>query len=151
MQEDLAATSDSVHDRGDGRDSSRSSRTGSQRRTGPRPYSPEAATSCYIYLHNVANRFDEGGPVAQSLSAGMGRKVRFWGAYRLYIGNEAPSWEQQIVAPMPRGGRRRRERLGQGLEPGGLIDAIGQKDVTVTPLQTAASRHDRQRRQARDA
>ena len=99
---------------------------------------PEAlATSCDTYFYNVGNRFYEGGKAEQSRLQQWARKFGFGAPTGLDIGNEAPSW--QTIVPTPAWRKKTfKSDWDKAWNPGDSIQlAIGQKDVTVTPLQMA--------------
>ncbi|MEO5634384.1 penicillin-binding protein 2 [Gaiella sp.] len=99
---------------------------------------PEAlATSCDTYFYTVGNRFYEGGSQTRSRMQQWARKFGFGAPTGLDIGNEAPSW--QTVVPTPAWRERTFESAwDKAWNPGDSIQlAIGQKDVTVTPMQMA--------------
>ena len=99
---------------------------------------PEAlATSCDTYFYDVGNRFYEGGSAARSRLQQWARKFGFGAPTGLDIGNEAPSW--QTIVPTPAWRKKTfKSDWDKAWNPGDSIQlAIGQKDVTVTPLQMA--------------
>ncbi len=99
---------------------------------------PEAlATSCDTYFYTVGNRFYEGGKAEQSRLQQWARKFGFGAPTGLDIGNEAPSW--QTIVPTPAWRKRTfKSDWDKAWNPGNSIQlAIGQQDVTVTPLQMA--------------
>jgi penicillin-binding protein 2 len=99
---------------------------------------PEAlATSCDTYFYNVGNRFYEGGAAEQSRLQQWARKFGFGAPTGLDIGNEAPSW--QTIVPTPAWRKKTfKSDWDKAWNPGNSIQlAIGQQDVTVTPLQMA--------------
>jgi penicillin-binding protein 2 len=99
---------------------------------------PEAlATSCDTYFYAVGNRFYLGGAGEQSRLQEWARKFGFGAPTGLDIGNEAPSW--QTVIPTPAWRKKTfKSDWDKAWNPGNSIQlAIGQQDVTVTPLQMA--------------
>jgi penicillin-binding protein 2 len=99
---------------------------------------PEAlATSCDTYFYDVGNRFYERGSAEQSRLQEWARKWGFGAPTGLDIGNEAPSW--QTIVPTPAWRRHHfKTDWDRAWNPGNSIQlAIGQQDVTVTPLQMA--------------
>ncbi len=104
-----------------------------------RPMSlPEAlATSCDTYFYTVGNRFYEGGSAERTRLQQWARKWGFGAPTGLDIGNEAPS--SQTIVPTPAWRKETFESdWDKAWNPGDSIQlAIGQKDITVTPLQMA--------------
>jgi len=99
---------------------------------------PEAlATSCDTYFYNVGNRFYEGGSTERSRLQEWARKFGFGAPTGLDIGNEAPSWQTIVPTPAWRI-KTFKSAWDKAWNPGNSIQlAIGQQDVTVTPLQMA--------------
>ena len=99
---------------------------------------PEAlATSCDTYFYDVGNRFYEGGSAMRTRLQDWARRFGFGAPTGLDIGNEAPSW--QTVVPTPAWRKKTfKSDWDRAWNPGDSIQlAIGQKDITVTPLQMA--------------
>ena len=99
---------------------------------------PEAlATSCDTYFYDVGNRFYEGGAAMRNRLQDWAKRFGFGAPTGLDIGNEAPSW--QTVVPTPAWRKRTfKSDWDRAWNPGDSIQlAIGQKDITVTPLQMA--------------
>lgn len=97
---------------------------------------PEAlATSCDTYFYEVGNRFYTEGTAGWSRLQAWARRFGFGAPTGLDIGNEAPA--SQTIVPTP--AWRKSHFQGdwdRAWNPGDSIQlAIGQKDVTVTPLQ----------------
>ncbi|MEI7760960.1 MAG: penicillin-binding protein 2 [Thermoleophilia bacterium] len=103
----------------------------------PMNLSEALATSCDTYFYTVGNRFYEGGPAERSRLQQWARTFGFGAPTGLDIGNEAPSSETVVPTPAWRK-RTFKSDWDRAWNPGDSIQlAIGQKDVTVTPLQMA--------------
>ena len=99
---------------------------------------PEAlATSCDTYFYEVGNRFYTQGRSGWSRLQEWAVRFGFGAPTGLDIGNEAPS--SQTIVPTPEWRKRAfTSDWDRAWNPGDSIQlAIGQKDVTVTPLQMA--------------
>ena len=103
----------------------------------PMNLSEALATSCDTYFYQVGDRFYQGGEAARSRLQQWARKFGFGAPTGLDIGNEAPSW--QTIVPTPAWRKKTfKSDWDKAWNPGDSIQlAIGQKDVTVTPLQMA--------------
>ncbi len=101
----------------------------------PMNLSEALATSCDTYFYEVGNRFYEGGSTERSRMQEWARKFGFGAPTGLDIGNEAPSW--QTIVPTPAWRKKTfTSDWDRAWNPGDSIQlAIGQKDITVTPLQ----------------
>ncbi len=99
---------------------------------------PEAlATSCDTYFYDVGNRFYTQGTSGWSRMQQWALKWGFGAPTGIDIGNEAPS--TQTIVPTPAWRKQQfKSDWDRAWNPGDSIQlAIGQKDVTVTPLQMA--------------
>jgi penicillin-binding protein 2 len=92
------------------------------------------ARSCDTYFYEVGNRFYEGGDAGRVRMQQWAAKFGFGAPTGLDIGNEAdgllptPAWRKRTFA----------SDWDKAWNPGDSLQlAIGQKDVTVTPLQMA--------------
>ncbi len=94
------------------------------------------AQSCDTYFYDVGNRYYERGETERAYWTRMqdwARKFGFGQISGLDIGGETPG-----LVPTPAWRKRTYKGIDRAWNPGDLIQlAIGQKDVTVSPLQMA--------------
>lgn len=95
------------------------------------------ASSCDTYFYEVGNRFYGQGPAGWSRLQQWAQRFGFGAPTGLDIGNEAPAW--QTIVPTPEWRKQTfKSAWDRAWNPGDSIQlAVGQKDVTVTPLQMA--------------